>query len=269
VPGQSRRAYFWLRVGQRWPRAAARAHATVEAIRGDPGPSHRSTAAGASALAIVLVAGALFAWIGAHVEPGWADRYMNVFTGPVLLLAGAGLAAAGRAGLVALAAALILWALDPAPATKSNVRAVATAAASRLDPGDAVVVTHPEQIAVVSHYLRHDSLRFATPLGTTADPSAFDWRDAEPRLRSADPRPVLDALLEDGTPRQVVIVRPRGNAGPIDAPWRAAVARATQRWIDLANSDPRLEFQAAVPKTTDPIEHRTDVQMLTYRVRVP
>jgi hypothetical protein len=217
-----------------------------------------------AALAAALVAGALLAWLGAQIEPGWADRYMNAFTGPVVLLVGAGLAAAGRAGLVALGAVVLLGALDAVPAEKSNARDVART----LAPGDAVVVTHPEQIAVLSHYAP-DGVRWATPLGPSDDPSVFDWRRAEPRLRVAEPRPVLDALLAGGGARRIVVLRPRGNAGPIEAPWRAAVARATSRWTTYAQTHPRLEFVSAVPPTTAPVENRTDVQALTYRIRVP
>jgi hypothetical protein len=217
-----------------------------------------------AALAIALLAGALLAWLGAQIEPGWADRYMNAFTGPVVLLVGAGLAATGRAGLVALGAIVLLGALDAAPAEKSNARDVADA----VRPGDAVVVTHPEQIGVLSHYSAGGA-RWATPLGVTDDPVVFDWRAALPRLVAAEPGSVLDALLAGGRARRLVVIRPRGNAGPVEAPWRAAVARATERWTTYAQADPRLRLVTTVPATAAPIENRTDVQALIYEVRVP
>jgi hypothetical protein len=230
--------------------------------RAAPGP--RTSAA---LLATALAAGAAIAWLGAQIEPGWADRYMNAFTGPVVLLVGAGLAAAGRAGLVALGAALLIWATDGAPATKSNVRAVAAATAAHTQPGDIAVVTHPEQIAVMSHYLPTD-LHWATPLGPTADPSVFDWRDAERRLANADARRTLDGLLRDTEARHLVLIRPRGNAGPVEAPWRKAVADATRRWIAAADGHPRLTRTTAIPALGEPIENRTDVQVVVYRIRV-
>jgi hypothetical protein len=66
-----------------------------------------------------------------------------------------------------------------------------------------------------------------------------------------------------------VIIRPRGNAGPLEAPWRAAVARATERWITYADAHPRLERVATFPPDTAPAENRTDVQALVYEIRVP
>jgi uncharacterized membrane protein len=81
----------------------------------------------AIALGIALLVGGVLAWVVAQVEPGWADRYQTAFMGPVVLLVGAGLAAAGRAGLAALAVVLVLFALQPARDTKSNVRAAADA----------------------------------------------------------------------------------------------------------------------------------------------
>ena len=66
---------------------------------------------------------------------------------PFVLLGAAGFAHAGRLGLVGLALVAVLWAIDGAPAEKSNVRDVAEAIAPSLHPGDLVVATQPEQVS--------------------------------------------------------------------------------------------------------------------------
>jgi hypothetical protein len=239
----------------------------------------RQSAAAALALALV-VAGAL-AWGLAQVEPGWADRYMTVFAGPVILLAGAGLAAAGRAGMAVLAVAVILWALDPAPESKSNAREVARV----LAPGDLVVVTHPEQVPVLRHYAPSAAIRWASALGPVADPRVFDWRDAPARLNEAEPRAVLGRLL-DGTgpagaeaaprrragegkagaaPRRLVLIapaRPR-TKGP---EWIDLVARTAAEWSALVAADPRLARVASAEP--EPIRG-TSLKLDAYRLRAP
>jgi hypothetical protein len=231
-------------------------------------PARRVTVA---ALGTALVAGALVAWLGAQVEPGWAGRYMNAFTGPVVLVSAAGIAAAGRAGLAALAAALILWAVAGTPDTKSNVRDVAGAAKNSVNEGDVVVVAQPEQVAVVSHYMSEPRLVWATTLGPTSDPSVFDWHDAVGRLDATPARATLDRLLvANPRARRLVLVYPVaiGTRTP-RAPWLAAVDRATQAWIASAGSDPRLTRERAYPAVRPEPDHRTDVQAIVYRIRVP
>ena len=223
--------------------------------------AERRTAA--AALGIALAAGGALAWGVAQIEPGWADRYQTAFMGPVVLLVGAGLAAAGRAGLAALAAVLVLFALQPARDTKSNVREVATAAAPLARPGDTVVAVHPEQIAVTSHYLRGD-FRWATATGPTDDPHAFDWTDAVDRLERAGARRTIDELLGSGAKR-VILFLPTRPGEPGDPEWRALVARKAEEWRTAAERHPRLRPVAAVPPRPGE-EHATDVQALVYDV---
>src|SRR4029453_7618106 len=90
----------------------------------------------------------------------------------------------GAAAPVAVAAAGLL--IVPLPA-KSNMRAVAVSAGIGLRPGDLVISTQPEQVPVLERYLP-PGLVYLTPLGTPADPSVMDWRDALPRLKSAGAR---------------------------------------------------------------------------------
>lgn len=217
----------------------------------------------AVALAVALATGGILAWVLAQVEPGWADRYQTVFLGPVVLLVGAGLAAAGRAGLAALGVAIVLFALQPARETKSNVREVAAGVAPLVGAGDAAVAVHPEQVAVTSHYLR-DDLHWATGIGTTDDPQAFDWTDAPERFERADPRAVLDELLAEG-PRRVVLFVPTRAGAPYDPPWRALVARKADAWRTAADAHPRLREMRAIPPRP-PLEHATDVQAVVYDV---
>ena len=217
-------------------------------------------------LVVALVIAGAAAWTGAQLEPGWADRYMTVFVGPVVLLAGAGLAAARRAGLVVLAVALLFWALDQPQAEKSNVREVAHAGARLVRPGDLVVLTHPEQVAVFQHY-SPPGLRWATALGAVRDPRVFDWRDAAERLRAAEPRRTLDALLAGPRPARLVLVRPAPleRGGP---EWLDLVARRAADWDALTAGDPRLRRIALLPAGPPP-EGSADVQAVVFEVRAP
>ena len=217
----------------------------------------------AIALGVALAVGGVLAWVLAQVEPGWADRYQTAFMGPVVLLVGAGLATAGRAGLAALGVALVLFALQPARETKSNVRAVAAAAAPLARPGDAVVAVHPEQIAVTSHYLP-GGFRWATGIGPTGDPHAFDWTDAVDRLERADPRGTIDELLTRGARRLILFLPTRAEA-PGDPEWRALVARKAEEWRAAADSHPRLRRRTAIPPRPGG-QHATDVQAVVYDV---
>ena len=217
-------------------------------------------------LAIALVVAGAAAWSLAQLEPGWADRYMAVFVGPVILLAAAGLARAGRVGLVALLAAVVLWAGTSAPGTKSNVREVAVATAALTQSGDLIVTTHPEQIAVVRHYTRGER-RWATALGPVSDPRLFDWRDSAERLRAADPRRTLDGLIGGQPPRHVVLVQP-ADTRPGGPEWLDLVARRSAQWRAVADGHPRLRRVAVRPPTAAP-RHATDVQALVYELREP
>jgi mannosyltransferase len=199
----------------------------------------------AAAIGVALVAAGLSAWAVAQVEPGWADRYMTVFAGPVILLAGAGLA----------------WALQAPSAEKSNVRDVAGTLPVRA--GDLVVVTHPEQIAALHHYAP-DGLRWATALGPVRDPTVFDWRDAPARLRDAESRATLDRLVA-GAERRLVLVGPRDmkRGGP---EWLDLVARRSAEWRAAADRHPRLRLLRVHPSER---AGGTDATAVVYELRQP
>jgi mannosyltransferase len=240
--------------------------ATLVVVVAAIGLARRLPAGGAArraamALGTALAVAGTGAWALAQVEPGWADRYMTVFAGPVILLAGAGLAAAGRAGAALLAAAAIAWALQAPAGEKSNVREVARALPVRA--GDVVVATHPEQVAALHHYAP-ERLRWATALGPVEDPTLFDWRDARARLRAAEPRPTLNRLL-GGSARRLVLVAPRDmkRGGP---EWLDLVARRSAEWRAATDRHPRLRLLRVLPARR---AGGTDVTAVVYELRQP
>jgi hypothetical protein len=169
--------------------------------------------------------------------------------GPVVLAVSAGLARAGRLGLVTTAAVAAVWLFFTTPGDRSNVRAVA-AAAGALPPGTTVVSTQPEQVPLLAYYLGEEH-RYVTPLGPVADPLVMDWRDALDRLRRA-PAPDLDA-------ESVVLVVPLGGERGWDAPWQREVLRVTEAWDEALREERRLARGVEAP----PVQRsRTDVRLL-------
>jgi mannosyltransferase len=201
-------------------------------------------------LAVVAAAGVALGWLAAQLEPSWSLRYLLVLYGPVALALACGLAR--RPVVVAAAAALLLAA--PLPA-KSNVRAVAVSAGIGLRPGDLVISTQPEQVPVLQRYLPA-GLTYLTPLGTPADASVVDWRDALRRLR-APPR----LRLRRG--QRVVLVTPVGLRAR--APWSRAIRRSTRQWRAALRHDRRL-CPAGATSRPDPARYRSTVRAEIYRV---
>src|SRR5205823_3372070 len=101
---------------------------------------------------------------------------------------------AGRLGIVALAAVLLLWFGYSVRDDKEDARQVAAGAALFVHPGELVVSTHPEQVPVLRYYLG-GGFRWRTTIGPVSDPQIFDWRDAVSRLRSASMRVQADAAV--------------------------------------------------------------------------
>src|SRR5262249_14398578 len=135
--------------------------------------------------------------------PSWTVRYLAVIVAP-FLLAAAGALAWSRPGRAIIAAACVLlgsWSLigtllpNPNSAyAKSNVAAVARAAAAHLEPGDVVVVTQTEQVAVLAHYLPK-GLVYVTPTGPVRDPYVVDWRNIISRLDQAQPCAAVNPII--------------------------------------------------------------------------
>ncbi len=201
-------------------------------------------------LVVLPLAALLVAWTASQVAPAFAVRYFAVFVGPVLLLAGVGLAHAGRLGLVALVIICVLW-MDPRTKeleNKSNVRLVAAKIKADVYPGDLVVSVHPEQTPVLHYYLP-DGLRYADSISLVRDPLVFDWRDALERLREARPSRVLDSYVSSLRPGQtLVLVNPIIRGSRWRAPWTELVRKRSAQWQRQADRNPNLVRIGAQPR---------------------
>jgi mannosyltransferase len=159
-----------------------------------------------------------------------------------------------------LAAALLL---TGPPAAKSNARAVATSVAQSVRAGDLVVCTQPEQVPVLQRYLPA-GIRYLTPLGTPADPSYTDWRDALPRLRAARAERVLAPRLGELTAgRRVVLIVPVARRAR--SAWSRAVQRRTREWRAALRADPRLRSLGGTSRP-DPARFRSTVRAELFEV---
>jgi hypothetical protein len=242
-------AFQVLHTGAPW---AARPSVAVLALLLAPAvvAAHRARSETARLLALTAATGVALGWVAAQLEPSWSPRYLLVLYGPVALALACGLAR--RPAVVAAAAALLLAA--PLPA-RSNVRAVAVSAGIGLRPGDLVISTQPEQVPVLRRYLPA-GLTYLTPLGTPADPTVVDWRDALCRLRAP---PHLH--LTPG--ERVVLVTPIGLRPR--APWSSALRRLTRAWHVALRRDPRL-CPAGATSRPDPHRYRSTVRAEIFSV---
>jgi hypothetical protein len=202
-----------------------------------------------AALIIMTLSGVLLAWLASQVSPAFANRYLAAFVGQTILLAGIGLAAAGRLGLVCFAVVLAMW-LDPRTTqieTKSNARGLSQSIEQMVTGGDLVVSTHPEQLPLMAYYLP-DVVRYADSMGPVEDPLVFDWRDAVDRLKAAKPTPTSDRLVQMLDPGQeLVLVQPIIRTARWGAPWTALVRKRAAQWERRLDRDPRLRREAVVP----------------------
>jgi mannosyltransferase len=200
------------------------------------------------ALLLIAVLTVVLAWIGSQLSPAWAFRYLAAAVPAFLLLAAAGFAYAGRLGLVGLALVAVLWAIDGAPADKSNVRDVAESIAPSLRKGDLVVATQPEQVPVLNYYLP-DGLRYATLTGAVRDTGVTDWRDGVERLRGTSAQRDLAPLLDSLEPGQrlALVVPQVSSLGRWSAPWTELVRLRSEEWLQYASNDPRLGLTTVEP----------------------
>ncbi|MDQ6784796.1 MAG: glycosyltransferase family 39 protein [Actinomycetota bacterium] len=171
-------------------------------------------------------------WVVSSVEPSWTVRYLGV-TLAALLLGLAGCLASssrGRAMLIGVCVVCTLWGLigsllpnSNARYAKSNVAAVAAAARADLQPGDLVVVSQTEQLAVLRYYLP-PGLTYLTPTGVVTDPKVVDWRHIVSRLQAANPcqtiLPAVSALPTGARILEISPLRPIGSSG---SAWSRAV----------------------------------------------
>jgi mannosyltransferase len=207
-------------------------------------------------LVLAGAGGLTLAWLVSQVEPAWSPRYLAVFYGPVLV-------ALARRPHWLVAALAATWLLaGPAPA-KSNARAVAVSVGITLRAGDLVICTQPEQIPVLHRYLP-SGVDYLTPLGTPADPSFTDWRDAVARVRAATARRALIPRLRALAPgRRVVLVTPVGRRPR--APWGRAVRLRTAEWRAALRADRRLRSLGGTSRP-DPTRFRSAVRAEIFEV---
>ncbi len=218
---------------------------------GGPRLDRQTLRTAAIVLIVIPVFTLVFAWVLSQFTPAWVVRYFAAVVGPILLLGAFGLARAGRIGIAATIVVCLLT-LDPqlnsGLRNKSDVRDVAATLRTELHPGDLVIVGQSEQVPVNWYYLP-GGLRFATPLGATADPRAMNWVDVVDKLKAAQPRETLEPLL--GTLRRgqrVLFIRPLTvGIENWEAPWTQLVRRRSAQWGRLLEDDRRFTRTATAP----------------------
>ena len=195
----------------------------------------------------------LIAWGVSQFSPAWALRYMAVIVGPLVLLAGVGLARAGRLGVAALALVALLWlpkGVQPDPSTTE--KNVVSAVESYLGRGDVVVSTHPERLTVLDYYLPR-GLTYVTSLGPVADARYMDWRDVLDRLREARASETLGPALDNlDTGKDILLVRPvTENSSNWKADWTELVRKRSTQYARLLRKDPRFVRRVVAPDGPD------------------
>lgn len=215
-------------------------------------------------LAAVAGVALLIAFAASQIEPAWAVRYLAVLVAPLLLAAAAGLAAAGRLGLGALALCAVIWAADWGPGDKSNVRDVAEAVSPLVEPGDLLVSTQPEQIPVSAYYLP-GGLRYATLWGPVEDLGVTDWRDGVERLERTTPKRDLLPLMEQlQAGQRLILLQPViYDLARWSAPWTALVRERSEQWLAFVRSDERFHVVAMYPPAPLPV-HPNPVRAIVF-----
>ena len=243
--------------------AAGAGLAGLLARRGGRLSPHGRAAACLLAISVLTV---VLAWAASQISPAWANRYLAVGVGPLLLAVAAGLGHAGRLGIAGLVVAAALAAGDTAPDDKSNVREVAKAIGPSLAPGDLVVSTQPEQVSVLAYYLP-DGVRFATLTGELRDTGVTDWRDGPERLGATTAERDLAPLLDELRPGQrVALVTPIFfDVRRWQAPWTELVRLRSGEWRQHLSNDRRFAISAVEPIL--PIERRPSAVQATVLVK--
>jgi mannosyltransferase len=213
------------------------------------GPAQRRIQVAAISLLTLGFGTLLVAWAYSKITPAWADRYLAVIVGALILAWGLGLARAGRLGLVALALVACFWTLDPVPTArvaKSNVAWIAAGARAKLGSGALVLSTQPEQVPTIAYYLPMVR-RFGTPLGPTPDPHVVDWRDALARLKGGSVRATLMPMV-DSLPvgQRVLLVVPVNF--PTSPLWMRLIKRDSDRWTRALERSPSMRLVKMVSR---------------------
>jgi hypothetical protein len=231
----------------------------VDVARRDP-PRNEAV----RALAVVAVAAVAAAWLASQFQPAWTPRYLAVLFGPLLLALAATVSRGTRWTAAALAAVAAIWLVTPAPAAKSNVRALA--AAVHVRPGDLVVSTQPEQVPVLHRYLPAGAV-YVTPLGVVPDPRMVDWRDGLARLRAGRAGRVLGPLLDHVEPgRRILLVMPVRRRSGWEGSWTRVVRVRTREWRAALAADPRVRLIGRAPPSAFP-RARSAVRAVVFELR--
>jgi mannosyltransferase len=202
---------------------------------------------------LILALGTLFiAWFFSLISPAWADRYLAVIVGPLLLFAALTLTNAGRVGLWALVVILVLSGIPASvhPIKPGDEAEVARNLKGWMRPGDEVIVTHPERVPIMRHYLG-GQYKYANLFGPVPDPQVFNWDDALKRLKrvsaTKDLEPLLNAIPLHG---HVMMVRPivDEKANSWKTSWTFRVKSQARHWAHVINADPRFKALYAWPQ---------------------
>jgi len=200
-----------------------------------------------TALATIAAVTVVAAFVSSQVSPAWTTRYFAVIVGPMVLLAGHGIARARRLGLAALIAIVFVFAGYSVHNDKENARGIAHGVQPYLSKGELLISTHPEQTPVLRYYLG-PGYHWATTLGPTPDPHIFDWRDAVTRLENAKAQPTMAKLLAGVKPGQefVVFAPVFRDYRAWRAKWTKLVWRKAIAWNWLLQNDDRYQVVAHV-----------------------
>lgn len=184
-------------------------------------------------LLILGVGTMLLAWLYSKLTPAWADRYLAVVVGPLLLLFGVGLSRARWLGVAALALVAVFWLLAPIPParySKSNVQPLAAHVHRQVNARTLVLSTQPEQVPVISYYLPH-AQRFGTPMsGFVPDPHVVDWRDALSHLRHGSVNGTLMPMLDTVAPGDTVLLVTPANIAKAPL-WMKLIRHDSAAWL--------------------------------------
>ncbi|HEX6714011.1 MAG TPA: glycosyltransferase family 39 protein [Thermoleophilaceae bacterium] len=202
-------------------------------------------------LLIVFAGTALIAFAASQISPAWASRYLAVVLGPLLLFAAVTLVNAERLGLWALAIFITICALpQPVHLTDSgDEKVVAQEVKAYLQPGDLVLLTHPERVPIMRHYLG-PQFRYGDLFGPVKDTGLMDWRDALERMKkvriTTNLEPQLATVPLHG---HVALVRPivDKKSNSWDAPWTHRVAIFSRHWARALNRDRRFRPVKGAP----------------------
>lgn len=241
------------------------AGAGLLAIR-NSGQSERRTRIAVVALAVLGLGTVLVAWLYAKHTPAWAFRYLAVVIGPLLLLAGLGLARAARLGLVALVLVSCFWVLDPKTTlldSKSNVATAASKIKAADQPTTWVISTQPEQVPTLAYYLPRVT-HFETPLGPVPDPRVMDWRNALTRFEHGSVHRTLIPMLQQLTPgERLAFVAPLRTT--TEPRWMDLIKTNSHFWARYLRHDPALKLLGEFA----PYGYETGlpVRIILYRVR--